>query len=296
MIRVLLLLLLLATALPGWSQRLMQRKRPDIIPLEGQARRIGFYFAPGVTYTLVRFKDAEEEVFRNADTSYVATYDPSGKIGLYLEAGLAWYTRDPVIVDYLDMGIAYKNLRGAESFDGVYSVADTAMGVFGEGDFSESRLTLHFNANKFIPTFRYQFVQLTLGMNADLFRSGDLTYSAEGQVRNNAILPHTPAYSVANGTGTSADIWGQVHFKLGYGFKVTGNLLIIPAVETPIFSIVPSDDVRFGALQWFSSDYRPLLFSVRFMFLRARQGFECPPPIKHNGIEKTYKQDGYSPK
>jgi hypothetical protein len=26
---------------------------------------------------------------------------------------------------------------------------------------------------------------------------------------------------------------------------------------------------------------------VRFLFLRAREGFDCPPPIKHNGFEKS---------
>ena len=35
--------------------------------------------------------------------------------------------------------------------------------------------------------------------------------------------------------------------------------------------------------------------SVRFLFLRARNGFDCPPPIKHKGDMKTYKQDGYYP-
>lgn len=281
MIRALLLLLLLVTALPGWSQRLMQRKRPDIIPLEGQARRGGFYFAPGVTYTLPRGKNEEEEVYRNGDTVYTATYDPAGRFGLYLEAGWFYATRDPVILDYWDVGIAYKNLRGSETFESRLARADSLSAFAGDGHFAERFVTIHANANKFIQTADYQFIQLSLGANAD-YRFG-------------SSYEHTPEPLFAR-TSFPPDLLGQVHFKLGYGFKVTGNLLIIPAVETPIFSIVPSDDGRFGALQWFSSDYRPLLFSVRFMFLRARQGFECPPPIKHNGIEKTYKQDGYSPK
>ncbi len=263
----------------------MGRKRADIIPLEGQARRLGWYVAPGVTYTLSRFKDSEEEVFRSSstaggDTSYTATYDPSGKLGLYLEAGVSWYTRDPVIVDYLDMGLAYKNLRGAESFTGRYARTDSVTDLAGEGDFAERMLTLHFNANKFIPTWRYQFVQLSLGLNADYRLGSDYSHTGDSLMNNHTFPP---------------DLWGQVHFKLGYGFKVTGKLLIIPAIETPIFSVAPEDDGRFGALRWFSSDHRPLIFSVRFLFLRARKGFDCPPPIKHSGQMKTYKQDGYHP-
>lgn len=278
--RLALLLVFLATALISTAQGLMERKRPDIIPLDGQARRLGWYIAPGVTYTLSRFKDSEEEVFRNGDTSYTATYDPSGKLGLYLEAGVAWYTRDPVIVDYLDLGIAYKNLRGAESFVGQYARTDSVAEVLGEGDFAERMLTLHFNANKFIPTWRYQFVQLSLGLNADYRLGNDYVHTGDSLMNRHSFPP---------------DLWGQVHFKLGYGFKVTGRMLIIPAIETPIFSVVPEDEGRFGALQWFSSDYRPLILSVRFLFLRPRKGFDCPPPIKHNGQMKTYKQDGYHP-
>ncbi|HRH69805.1 MAG TPA: hypothetical protein PLB89_09890 [Flavobacteriales bacterium] len=297
MIRALILLLFLGTALPGLTQGLMERKRPEIIPLNGQARRIGFYFAPGITYTLSRFRSEEEEVFRGGDTSFTATYDPKGRIGPYFEVGLSWYTRDPVIVDYLDLGIAYKGLRGAESFSGTYTLSDTVLPMFGDGSFTDNRLTLHFNANKFIPTWQYQFVQFTLGVNADLLQSASEDYTADGQSYNGSQLPYTPGYRVLNGSesASTTDLWGQVHFKLGYGFKVTGKLLIIPAVETPVFSFVPEDDGRFGALQWFSSDYRPLIFSVRFLFLRPRKGFDCPPPIKHKGQMKTYRQDGYEP-
>ncbi|HMC97115.1 MAG TPA: hypothetical protein VKG92_05665, partial [Flavobacteriales bacterium] len=74
----------------------------------------------------------------------------------------------------------------------------------------------------------------------------------------------------------------------------TGRMFMIPALETPVFSIVPEDQ-GLGQLQWFSSAYRPIILSVRFMFLRARNGFDCPPPIKHNQYEKVYKQDGYHP-
>jgi hypothetical protein len=262
------------------AQGLMDRKRPDLIPLDGQARRIGFYLAPGFTYTLPRFKDSEEEVFRSGDTTYLATYDPNGRLGLYAEGGISWYTRDPVIVDYLDLGIAYKNLRGRELVQGRYTIADTAAELAGEGEFAERLLTVHFNANKFIPTWRYQFVQLSLGANADYRLGSAYTHTADSALNAHAFPP---------------DLWGQVHFKVGYGFKLTGRLFVIPSIETPVFSVVPEDEGRFGQLQWFSSDYRPLIFSVRFLFLRARKGFDCPPPIKHKGQMKTYKQDGYHP-
>jgi len=298
--RSLLIVLLLMMVGPTWGQGLMQRKRRDIIPLEGQALRIGFYFAPGITYTLPQGKDEEREVYRNADTLFTAAFEPKGRFGAYFEAGLAWYTRDPVIVDYLDLGIAYKGLRGAEAFAGTYAIGNTAVPLAGDGIFKDDRLTIHFNANKFIPTWRYQFVQLSLGANADLRLSGSREYTG-ALYYNDVLLPHSPGHEVSEGPEPSAftDPWAQLHFKLGYGFKVSGTLLIIPAIETPIFGVRPDDEGRFGAMRWLNSEHRPLILSVRFLFLRARKGFDCPPPIKHNAFEggktKKYKPDSYHP-
>lgn len=279
MARLLFLLLLVHLAPEMLGQRLMQRKRPDLIPLEGQAKRIGWFVGPGMTYTLPRFKNEEEEVYRNVDTVYTTTYDPNGRIGLYLEAGATWFSRDPLIVDYFDLGLAYKNLRGSEEYTGVLQHGDLTDSVEAEGTFAERFITLSANANKFVQTADYQFVQLSLGANAD-YRIGS-SYDHTGD-------------PILNAHEFPPDLIAQLHFKLGYGFKLTGNLLLIPAIETPVFSFVP-EDRDLGEMKWFSSEYRPLILSVRFLFLRARNGFDCPPPIKHKGEIKQYKQDGYHP-
>ena len=269
--RSLLILLLFLSGLSAMAQGRFDRKRKDIIPLDGQAKRIGWFVAPGLTYTLPRFKDEEEEVFRSADTVYTATYDPNGRLGFYVEGGLTWYARDPVVVDYFDVGLAYKNLRGSESYTGLYQRGDSASTMTGEGTFGEQLLTFNANANKFIPTFNYQFVQLSLGANVDYRLGSDYEHTGN---------------SLLNGHTFPPDLMAQLHFKVGYGFKLTGDLILIPALETPIFSMVPTDE-GLGQLQWFSSQYRPIIFSVRFLFLRARDGFDCPPPIKHNEFEKS---------
>lgn len=276
--RSLLTFLVLLCGLSAVAQGRYDRKRKDIIPLEGQAKRIGWFVAPGLTYTMPPFGNEEEVVFRTADSSYTTTYDPNGRLGFHFEGGLSWYTRDPVIVDYLDLGVAYKNLRGAESYAGTLQRGDTITPAEGEGAFAERLLSFSFNANKFIPTFDYQFVQLSLGANVDYRLGSDYAHTGD---------------SLLNGHTFPPDLMTQLHFKLGYGFKLTGNLILIPTLETPIFSLEPEDE-GFGQLQWFSSRYRPLIFSVRFLFLRARDGFDCPPPIKH-GYEKSRTVDPKPP-
>lgn len=279
-------LFVLLALLPGAlsAQRLFERKRPDIIPLDGKMRRTGFYFAPGVTYTLTRFNNEEETFGSEPDTVYNALYDPEGRFGLYLEAGWFLATRDPVILDYWDVGLAYKQLRGGEAGSGTLLVADTLGEWTSENAFNDQHLTLHVNANKFIQTTDRSFVQLSLGANAD-WRFGTGREQEGLQVPTRQDFP--------------PELIGQFHVKVGYGFKATERLLVIPAIETPVFSVAPEDDGRFGALPWFSSEYRPLILSVRFLFLRYPKGFACPPAIKHNEFEggkrKEYKPDSYHP-
>lgn len=284
MLRIAFFVLLISMIGDSVAQRgLMERKRPELIPREGKVRRGGFYFGPGLTYTLPRFNNDEVSVQQRPDTSYSVTYDPEGRLGFYFEAGYFYATRDPIILDYWDVGIAYKNLRGSESLESTIILQDTGATALAEGSFAERYVSLHLNANKFFQVADYQFIQLSLGANVDQRIGSSYEHSGDPLLHGHEFPP---------------DLIGQVHVKLGYGFKVTGSMLIIPTLETPVFSIVPEDD-GFGQLQWFSSTYRPIILTVRFLFLRPRKGFDCPPVIKHNAFEKErtkkYKPDSYHP-
>lgn len=257
-------LLLVVLPLGLSAQGLMDRKRPDIFPLDGKMRRGGFFFAPGVTYTLPRFEDKEETWRLGDDSTFTGTYDPNGKLGLYLEAGWFLATRDPVILDYWDASLAYKQLKGTEAFAGSYVFGDSLGSGVGEGVFNDQHLTLAVNANKLFQTADYQFIQFSLGANVD-WRFG------EGREYTGLTVPGTQAFP--------PKFIGQFHAKLGYGMKLTQQLMIIPALETPFFSVEPEDE-GFGQLQWFSSRYRPLILSVRFLFLRYPKGFDCPKPTR----------------
>lgn len=275
------LFLLLLLPLASFAQRgLMERKRPEIIPTDGKMRRGGFYVAPGITYPLA----FDHEVhYGPIDATGDIYFEPAGAVGLYLEAGWFHASRDPWIIDYSDFGLAFKQLKGTERSRGTMTAWGDTTAIWSDGaaQFNDRYLTAHVNANKFIQTHDHQFVQFSLGVNAD-HRIGRSTEVSGIPFTYDQDLP--------------PDLIAQLHFKLGYGFKVSRRLLIIPAFETPVFSVVPGDQ-GFGQSQWFSSRYRPLIFSVRFLFLRYPRGFDCPPPIRHNEFEKhkEYKPDSYHP-
>ena len=265
-----LLLLFFPLPLLLSAQGLMDRKHPDIFPLDGKMRRGGFFFAPGLTWTHTRFKNEEERYDIAPDTAFTGTFDPAGKHGLYLEAGWFLATRDPVILDYWDVSLAYKQLKGAEAYTGTFAFGDSIGTGMGEGAFNDQHLTFAANANKLFQTADYQFVQFSLGLNVDWRFGGSREYAG-------LTMPGTQAFP--------PEFIGQFHAKLGYGFKITKQLMVIPAIETPFFSVEPEDDGRFGQLQWFSSNYRPLILSVRFLFLRYPNGWACPP-VKNNEFER----------
>ncbi len=68
MFRVALFVVACAAFVESSAQGLYGRKRKDIIPLDGQAKRIGLFIGPGLSYTLPPFAESEREQFRSGDT------------------------------------------------------------------------------------------------------------------------------------------------------------------------------------------------------------------------------------
>jgi hypothetical protein len=279
---LLLLFSLCLVTTSSTGQRIFERKLPPIVPPNGKMRPSGFYAAPGITYALAPFGERDRSVSFGDSAQYNATYNAAGRIGPYVEAGWFFTTGDPVVLDLWDVGLAYKQLGGRESFTGAYVRNDSVSRLIGDGQFTTRMATAHVNANKFLQTSDRQFVLLALGANVDYRFSETLAHDPE---------PHGDALRTPDG------LRAQLHAKVGYGFKVGQRALLIPTLETPISTAYPWD-MEFGRLQWASTLYRPIIFSVRVLFLRYPKGFACTPVRMSNDDKqkhKAYKQEGYHP-
>ena len=93
----------------------------------------------------------------------------NSKLGLYLEGGRYKILSSKRPINYIDYGLAYKGLRGAQSYGLAYnqSVPDTTTVSYHEQSFSLHNLTAHFNANNVIGINKNFFIQNTLGLNVD---------------------------------------------------------------------------------------------------------------------------------
>lgn len=209
-----------------------KRKIQDVFPDELQYKQSGWYFSPGLTYMLGQnfslIKDVNGSSFGK----------PRGRLGLYLEFGRYHILKYSKWFKYLDYGLSYKSLRGKD-----LSVGEK---------FGDHFIVAHFNLNHVKQFSDYNFLQNTIGINADF-----------GIIRN--VGSPAPASPIV-----------QLHYKLGYGFKISSKLIIIPAIETPILNGLPWERGK-STLGYYNSRYRPLIFSVRFLFLSLKREKKCIP-------------------
>ena len=195
--------------------------------------------------------------------SYNAALNPSGKLGFALEGGIFWLL-DNSFFDYVDLGLTYRQLRGGEEASATLlpGASDTLPTlVLGEGSFQQDMLGLNVNLNKIFPlNDRFYIIQ---GLGADLeYRVID-DYSYEGGLASMNRMTPEDAFRT------------HVHYKIGAGFKTSAFSWLSLSAETPIQNIIPFDGLT-SRRDIFNSKYRPVVFTLRYMWLRKRPARECP--------------------
>lgn len=257
---LILCFLLVASSLTAQTGR---QHRP-LYQLGGKYSPNGWNFALGGTYMLPNASQrSETERFfpeQGSDTLFTGNFDAAGKLGLYLEVGRHHFVEDPKFVHYFDYGINFKMLRGSESFNGMVNNGDSLVNVTNSGTFSNSFVSIHGNMNHIVQVSDRSFVQLSLGANVDYRVINNI--GPENAV--GAIIPQEFA----------GPLQAQLHGKIGYGFRLESGRFIIPSIETPILNVHPFYDGK-STLPYFSTRYRPIIFSIRFLFLSHQKAGDC---------------------
>lgn len=232
------------------KETLYRQKVGEVFPENDyQYKMNGWYWGPGITYSLPTPSKHTKSFKDSQDNPFDVDFDPSGKFGLYLEGGRYKILQYSYLFKYMDYGLAYKWLRGTEDFS--YPAGG------GTGKFSDHFLLAHLNFNNVINITDNSFLQNAIGLNAD--------YAI--------VKSRKPGFG--SGEAYPAGFVAQIHYKIGYGFKVNDRLMVIPALETPVLNLYPFEFPK-SNLGYMNSRYRPILFSVRLLYLRPT-GVECPP-------------------
>ncbi|MDZ4752221.1 MAG: hypothetical protein SGI87_11430 [Flavobacteriales bacterium] len=231
----------------------------------GTFRNRGWFFAPGITYMIPsKFNRDETRISHSEqlnDTLFTGEFQQRGKIGLYAEVGRHYFLKDLYLIHHLDFGIHVKNLRGTEDFNGRVRVDSVMMSTENRGYFGEVFAGAFFNVSHITQLSDKTWIQNGIGLNADyrVISNRDYEGPTTGMVQNfpNAFV-------------------GQLHYKLGFGWKPENGVYIVPSIETPILTLYPMDDGK-STLQYFFSRYRPIIVTIRICFLDKAEDRECQP-------------------
>ena len=216
-------------------------RQMEPIFVQGTAyRNTGWCVAPGATWMMPydRRQFITEYIpgGEATDTLYSGDYKRGGRLGLYVEAGRHHFTQERMLVHHIDYGIHFKMLRGKEAFSGITNVAGTMTPASFDGKFSESFAGDFFNASNIIQVKRNLWIQNSLGVNLDY------------RILSNRNISGGPYGAEMN---YPTDFLGQVHYRIGFGWKPEAGMYIIPMIETPLITAFPWDGGK-SALPYFA--------------------------------------------
>lgn len=269
-------------------------------------RNFGLQFQIGATDYLTRLKnptlDASPttEGFRG---NY--QYDPFGKLGAYAEVGLFHFPKKrsklslalkTILVSYFDYGIGFKYFRGGEDVNMKFT--DPLGNVLSEEDyrynFSHGNLygrfsihkNIHFKIHREKTNF---FLDNSLGLNVDyrLLTTSDA---------------YGPLYNITANAQYTKPLQIQMHYGLGFGFRLKRGSYLIPGVRIPILGYqtmtTASDgsgdkDSSFGrpSSHWYSTRHWPILIGIKYMFLFEKKNKGGCPPVEINSQDKETQQN-----
>jgi len=253
--------LLLALLVQSGTAQYEKQLRP--LHYENEYLPKGWFFAPGMTWMIPSAVDRQDTRISNkeqlGDTLYDGRFRASGRPGIYLAAGRHKFIRDYYVIDHIDFGIHARMLRGRERFDGLVKNENVLAPTENLGRFSETFAGVFFNASNITQLSNSIWIHNTLGANAEY-----------------RVLSRRQFEGVSTGMvhAFPEPFLGQLHYKLGVGWKADPGLYFLLSAETPVLNVYPFDDGK-STLTYFSSRYRPLTITLQVMFLDKTKTRSC---------------------
>lgn len=279
------------SAFVGMAQRDFTpgKKRSSVF---GQAdykdyRYFGLQVSGGPTYMFTRADKNNPTYATTDDTGRPMdyTFDPAGKPGFFLEVGLAHFPKKrsklstklkTVLVSYYDWGLGFKYLGGKEETTiNYYNLSNQLLSTTtGKGSFYNGSIYGRFTLHKNINLSKKFFIDNGLGVNFD-YRVLEGSQSYDGFASSDQWF--SKPFAV------------QLHYDLGFGVKMSRRSYFIPGVQMPIVGIA---QWRGGcaATHWFSSNYVPALFHLKFIYLFEKKAKGCPAAKGNDDDNKRYRE------
>ena len=265
----LFLLFLLNIVFVFGQKTLNPKKRSDAFGTSDyrDLRNYGPQISFGPTYLLTRLHNETVPTANqvpNRPSDY--TIDPKGSLGGYLDIGLAHFpTKTPKILlfgkritSYYDYGVGFKLYRGQETTNIKNHDSQGAIisETNGKGKFTNGYINGRFTFHKNIHLGKKYFIDNGLGLNVD-YRviNGDKEYQKYQNFQGPTIKTNEHFHP---------NLVVQLHYSLGLGIRLKRGSYLIPGAQIPILGAYEFHKGNPG-LRWYSSNYVPLLFTVKFI-------------------------------
>ena len=234
----------------------------------------GIQVTGGLIYTKTRSdaNNVTQTIVDAADRPIDYTFDPAGKVGFFIEAGMAHFPKKQsqlskrlktILVSYYDWGLGLKMINGAENVTAnYYNLGGQVISTLNEtSDFSNAYLYGRFSAHRNFYLGKKYFIDNGIGINADFRFFSSST--------NDAII------TTFEPLGNNSPVVIQLNYSLGFGIKLSRRSFLIPSIALPIVGL---HDWRSGcaALKWYHSNYVPIQAQVKWIYLFKKVQKGCP--------------------
>ena len=249
----------------------------------------GLQFQLGGTYLMTRI-DYKPVEFGSGASLGRYTLQPKGLLGAYGEVGLVHFPKKrsklslalkTVLVSYYDWGIGFKYFRGLERMSvdrltpsGAVIGTNVTEGRFQRGHLY-GRFSLHKNAH--LKKIKRFYLDNSVGVNFD--------YNLLKSKVDAPTAAHLVDLTSVNAPQKyQQNFIAQLHYGLGIGIKLKRGAYLTPGVRIPIIGVY---EWRKGhpTISYFSSEYMPLLFHIKYMFMFEKKAKGCPA-VETNSQDK----------
>ena len=228
----------------------------DIFPLDRQFKRWGYYVAPELNYLVAPGTSSFD--LTEGEKNYVFNVEGSGKIGYGLELGAFYSFKNLIFIDYIELGLGYREFKGSAIHEGIFN---DSIHYYSENTLDVPFLQGSVRITNVSQLGKHSILTNSFGVNTN--------YSfSEKYIRSNPYPLQFENFL------SNPNI--QIHYQLGFGFRVSKYLLVIPSVETPLINVFKFDGLKSG-LKFFSHGYQPVIFKIRFLILQ-KDPVNCNAP------------------
>lgn len=240
-------------------------------PLSREFKKSGFSISPLAT---VSFGNKGDQSLFTNDTGFEWEHAEVGRGTWNAGVELGWFKtfEDYQVWDYVEAAISYRR------FSGVHYLEETNVRV------PAGQVLLPYK--EYENSWRYETITAAVRLINIAFQKPNsfLTWGVgvnyDYLIANRFDSEYPQRFLTNNETPFNKKHAVRAHFQLGYGLKMSKHLFLIPTLETPLITILPTSTFN-PAIQFMDVNYQPLIIGLKFMILR-KDPVNCNAPQLKN--------------